>query len=586
MRGRARRGATLVATVILSLIACTVAMLLVQQSLSSAQNAAVTADRAVTARIAADLVGQFEARLADDPQFFTRELFWAERPRVCDTGDGSPQVVTASGDPDAPATAWGPACSQVWTYAAPGADVEGYDPATALVRAEVWPPSSTNSVLRLRVLATVGATESALETTYQVPSAAQVTLYSQTGVDLDQLAGPTGTVALSGTIYTVGPSLTPARPEHTLVPDAGPLLGARLLSECGFTGATGDATAFLRAVDPTSRTAAGCADPGPDPTPVVGDVRTLAPAPLTTDAAVRSVDALRRSACRPVAVPHLYTAPAQSEPSAVWSSQLCLTTGSSVVTAGGQVVPVQSASASTPAAYRLTFEGGAADAVVRVETATTAPQDPAPVSEAQAAYAAGTHPLSAPGTVWTELGVLPLPATGLIVTDAPTYVGQCTAAIAPGTCTATTVARDVTVIAGSPANPTDLVLAAPVSGGGGADLGLVATGRLTIPFYAHVGGQAMAVDGHLFALGLGAGGQPSVVTTTADGHTGTTLTVTGSLGGQSVAPLPGWSRVVVAAPTGDGPARYVTFSPFWRAQARSVPTSAELCGQLTCATIW
>lgn len=563
----------MVLAVILTLVASTIALVLVQQALAGAQSASEHTGQGAADRVAEDLVAQFEDRLTEDPTFYTRELFFAERPRVCSTGE-TPQTIAASGDPDAPAVEWPAGCDAVWSYVPAGQKVDGYDPAARIVTAEVLPPSASNRDLRLRVLATVGESSAAVEYSYRMPPAGQLTVYSGTDLALDTLAGAAGTVQVNGTVYSLGTLSTPTRPEHT-IDGVAPLTGSRLLSECAVAGpAAGESGVW--SAQPAAEHRSGCTVV-PDQRADTQDVRTLAPTQLSIAGQIRTTADLVAAACsdRPTVVSTTSTG--------TWSDHLCLRAGATLTDVAGHQVTIPGGD-DAPVAYRVLPGGAPAAGTVRVLTAGSAPTEPADLAAGVAAYNAGTHPLSEPGGTWTDLGTFPAPATGALVTDATTYVGQCTGFMPGGACAAVTTPFDLTVVAGTPAAPRTLVVAGPVNATDGAHLGLVATGHLSIAAYSHAAGADLELGAYL--LSLGGDGTTTVISATDPSLPGATLRITGSLGAASIGSLAGWQRVTVHAGDSLGPNRFPAFRQQWRRAAHSNLTAADLCGQPSCVASW
>lgn len=559
---------TLVVTVVLSLVAITASMVIVQQTLAAATANADRADAAVAQRIADDVTAQFAAQLANDPQFYTAHLFYAERPRVC-AATGEP--IAAAGAPDLPPVPWPVECGPTWEYLPAGAVTPGYNPETVLARAQIAQPTIDDPALTLTALATIGSSEHATQTRYQVPSAARVTAYSSAVLNLDTLAA---TVTASGTIYAPGEVVTPTRPEHTAAV-AEPLAGARVLTECAITGPAAGAISLWEAKSAAERAAAGCLTA---PTEGPGDVRDLSAAPLSATTAIRSLAGIEHDLC-PSGTPTL--TPSGS------ASALCLTAGRTAVTVDGTVVTVARPDSAPTAAYRLTFlasEGAVPS--VQVDAAGTTLSDPDDQAAAAAAYTAGTHPVSPVGATWVTLGIFPLPQTGAILTDTTTYIGACAAHFAGGECSPTAPGEPVTVIAGTLAAPANLIVASPLAGTAAAPLGLVATGRLDIAAYATTAapGANLTLEAHMYGAGIGVTG-PSITSRPSAIPRGT-LTIAGTLAGATLGPLPGWSAVHLSGADASELTRFVTFTPYWRQISHAVTPASAVCGQVSCAATW
>jgi hypothetical protein len=535
--------------VALSLVLITVAAVMVHQVLLGADRARARAERAAAERAVTDVVTDFTARLAADPWFFTRELYWAERPRTC-----GQDMVEASGDPTAPAVAWPGTCPQWWSYPPAGTTTGGYDPAARVVRAQVHPPTATDPAVTLVVAAAVGDAEAARTVRFATPAASAATVWSPGRVDLDAWAPA---VRASGTVYAGADLVTPTGPAHTDRFPAGPVPGARLAAACTVTGPVDGAAGVWSALEPGDRAFAGCAGEAPEG---AADLRDLAPVPLTADAADRAAAVLADLACTgpaPALVEH---------DGATWSTAVCLHPGALLVTVDGEHVQVP----VDAAAYRVSFAGSATAPTVVVDVAA-AVTDPDDVAAAAAAYAHGTHPVSDPGVAWIRLGELPAPVTGLVATDRVTYVGACAAALGGDGCAQVAPPVPLTLVAGTPADRVDVVLAGPVGG----PVTLVATGSLRVGFYARPAGTDLVTGGHLVATGA------ALTAPAPDGWSGGQWTHTGALGAVDLPPLGGWDAVDVVA--GDVTSRW-SWAPTWRQVATRTLTTAQVCQAATCAT--
>ena len=104
---------------------------------------------------------------------------------------------------------------------------------------------------------------------------------------------------------------------------------------------------------------------------------------------------------------------------------------------------------------------------------------------AKADYQAGLHPAypasqSDRTHLWRPIGVLPYPRSGVVLTDADTYIGQCPGAVQDGQpCAATLSTRSLTIVAGSPTDPKNLILS--------GSLGTIAASGTTLGRGRHVG---------------------------------------------------------------------------------------------------
>lgn len=596
------------ATVLLSTIAATIAMVVVHQTVLAARAQSVRSDFDAANRAALDTKLAFERALAEDPMFFTKRLFFAERPRMCPrTGPFQAVIATGDSSDDATWAPWPADCPATWTYLpagqkALGDDGASYDPATRTVRAEIIAPSATSSALTLRVLADVGTAETGLTATYRTSSSSAVTVYSQTDLRLDTVyasaaTGDDADVTVRGTLYSGG---------VTFLPSTGAdFTGAQLFAECGFVGLLPEGGRFY-AGKAGGVTAAGC--PGGAPMPgSTGDIRTVARSPLALEQLRAGYPALTVAGCPAGATP------ANLAGEVRLSTLLCLRSGRSLVDtadANHTVAATNSAGAQVaPAAYLLLFGGTHAAPTVRVFTAATAPSKVGACtircdlrSLAAADFAAGLHPASPPGAgVWQPLGEFASPATGVIVTDADTFIGQCPTAITgTAACPATTAHAPVTVVAGSPRAPRDIILAGPLAAGTDVHVGLIATRSVVVPYYARPAGGDLTVEANVLSFGYGLPAGTSGLRAfpatqapleVAPGNYGGTFTIRGSIASPTLtAALAGWRRVAVTPGASNGPDSappyFPGFAAGWQPQQVDRLSSFDVCTADSCATSW
>lgn len=156
------RGAAMVVVVVLSIIATTVAAVLVQQLYFSASQERTAALQTQAMGAMTSLRTEVETKLAHNPEFFYNELFWAERPRECPTGD----YVVAAGTLTENPTEWPEECGKSWQYPTSTQPVTQYTHPASPARVEFHPPSETNPDLQVIYGATINGTFVAEEVTY------------------------------------------------------------------------------------------------------------------------------------------------------------------------------------------------------------------------------------------------------------------------------------------------------------------------------------------------------------------------------------------------------------------------------------
>lgn len=620
---------TLVATVLLSAIAATIALVLVRQAVLSARAESVRSDVDAAHQLALGAKAELEAELARDPQFYLSSLFRYERPRLCTTSraDGSvsksavvpPERPTEvdNTDPTAPHdTPWPKACGSAWSYIGVGqyaigsgtnGQVVTYDPVGHPVRMELSPPAPGQPNLKVRILAAKGRAETGLTLAYKPNSATALTAYSAQDLRLDAVlsneagAASAAAVAVRGTLYAGGQMYLPTSEAD--------YAGAQLLAEDGFVGSIPDTGRFYTAgpVDDSTR-----------------EIRSALSTPLALSG-LRSAFSRMASVACPDGVP-------SARPGLpAYSSSLCLRHGMPVLaTPAGEsterVITVSTTGSEIgqrPAAYLLMFAGTVQAPTVRVYTAATHPATAGEcrircdlASVAAADYRAGRHPVStpaptrssAPGApLWQPLGEMRLPVTGIIATDADTYIGQCSLSVdtSAGQCAQTTPARSVTVLAGTPDDPADIFVSGPLAGttatagATAAQVGLVATRSVTIPYWARPQRGDLTVRANIVAFGYGLergeSGLRSLPQRLAPrednpNNYGGDLNIVGSVAAPSLeAALPGWAHVTLspnAVASATPPPNFPGFSAGWTQQSANRLSSFAVCAASSCASRW
>ena len=341
--------------------------------------------------------------------------------------------------------------------------VWGYEGTANLAKgARVFPPSPAQPNWRVEVFAEVGSERVGYTRTFLVGGRDRPMLYSGGALDLSALSLAT---SVSGPVYAAG--------DVTLgssVLDAGVLVA----SESSVTDPGSAAVA----------TPAGAGD-GADL-----DVRDVVASPMPSSMLVSSLAELSRVACLDES-PSLVTQEGASR-----STSLCLTAGASLVDEAGVVKTFPSA--GSYAAVLLVPE---TDARVRVFTRAAAPS-------------------SWPGVLaeWSELGVFPLPAHGLVVTEKTTVLGHCDELAGAcrdwdgDTLPGSLLDASFTLLVGSSSSPADLHVGGPLLAGTGR-VGAVVSGVVRFPTEATPAAAPLAVD--LWLAVLGRPGSPSLASSGA-----------------------------------------------------------------------
>lgn len=444
---RSRRGAALLATVLLCLAAATIALVA-----SRAAVIALTRDSAEFARagVAAQISetrALVEARLARDPDAFLDAVWPEENARVCGQGE-SATVVQPGGE-------WPDACGTTWTYVAPATPKADGEVVLALL-----PPGRGTGLLTVRLATGIGDVAYGEQVTYRFADGARFAVASLSGpLDLTDVED------FSGAAYAYGELTVPSTP--------------------GTSAQYGSATSITGTAGASARTY------GPDADAPLAEL--VDPLPLTS--------ALQAGAATAVEV-------------GCGPGDLCLDepgTGAYLLLPGRSGVG--------------TVDVWAVPAAPQAATCAVIDNDCEYAQEWAAQVSSGTFPgtLAAWGGDPAKLATYDLPDSGVIVTDADTYISLCGvgAATWQGTCASVSgsaggvsITESFTVVAGSVLAPRDVWLSGPIHRDGGT-LGVVATGRIVLPLWARPGGTPSdtGLVLELSAVAVNAGNTPQPVIT-------------------------------------------------------------------------
>lgn len=483
----------LVLTVLLLTIAATIVLALASQSLMQTRTSSAQANSDQASVLAANAQAALTSALQADPYFFLSNVFtttingvvYSEQARVC----------APTGAIVQPGSTWSSSlCGTSWNYT----------PATIVPAGsiELVPPSLSNPLLGVYIEGNSGDQSSALYITYRLDSPSRFSLWSSSPLDLSKL--PTGST-LTGSIYT---SSTIGLPGANQTVSA-----AQLEAEQGFTTTPTDTSLRYYAQATTTNS------------PPIQDIRSVAPAILTTQSLRASMSELTQVAC-PSSAPfwNQYNQTASS---------LCLTAGATVLTGPNSSVKIP----ANVTGYLLIFNGSANTVTVYYSTRPINPDPNCNTSACdfitQANADSTANPPTNPGQLsyWTsgqnaELGVLPLPNSGVIFADHDTFLGACstganipfatlngTCPVLSGTQPGMLVGSNVTVLAGSATSPANVWLDSSINTSPGVSFGALATGSLLLPYWARPPGTgtSQVLDGSYVALGYSSANQSSAI---------------------------------------------------------------------------
>ena len=547
------RGIALISTVLLTILAASVVLVITTQSIDASRTASNSSDSATATQAVGDAQRSIETWLEQDPYAFFSSVSPLEDARVCD------------GQSVQPGVAWSLAtCGTAWTYETPtNLNATGTTNSSttlntldgAIVQVQLQPPTSASPFLIANITAQYGQYNAGVTLTYRMTGAESYTIYSSSPLNLNYVASGCSSACstLTGTLYSDGAISLPTTSAVTTGSST------QIESEVGFSPTLPPASStasYYAAGTPTGATGTEAA---------IGDIRTVTPTQLT-------LSSLRASVARNSAFACPGSNPVE-DPSDNALSSLCLDAGLSIpalyspAASGPGTVTVP----SNVTGFELIFNDhnqspAAADTVsVYYATSPINPSGNCSVSCNLMTLGAGDVAANtSPGeySFWSSnlLGVFTIPRSGLIYTSANTYLSLCGSASsnAPwdtygGTCPALTsgyatpgmtVGQSATVIAGSAASPANIYLSGSISTAPGVSFGAIASGSILVPYWSHSPGTTSAsnlsIAGAYAALGYNdtSGAAiatfPTSVDSTIADNVGNDFTFTGSLAGPSV----------------------------------------------------
>lgn len=555
---RRNRGIALLATVTLAAVAGVAAIVIITLTLDATRNESSAAERSDARAEAYAAKVRLEEALAEAPLFFYSEVHELERARICTEGDG--RVVEPGGE-------WPAECGSSWGYQQ--ASVPGD------VRVELRPGNLDDANLNVKILSSAGKSEYGLELEYRPDSLARYSIYSEAGLNLEDL--PAGTNELSGEIYSGG--------AMTLPNGAVSVSDGLFVAEGGYTGhpdgssVAGEGARFYAGEPDTSGEI------------MIQDSQNLYATPPGSMAGAQAMFAGAIDIACPGTAATLKNGRA---------THLCLRAGEEIVAAAGGSVSVP----EDVVAYLLIFSVEGAETV---DVYTSAKTSSAPDScggtcnlagSSAGSIAAGNHPGDT--GYWTKLATAVLPTNGIVALDRDTHVGLCgenfdetgEACINWDGSGGMRVNRNVTVLAGSLVNPSDIYLSGPIDVAADRSFGAVAAGRVYIPYWARGVGADYTVVGSYSGLGLGdsgAGVSTYPATVPAGASRFGRLTIDGGVSGASIEA--GFQLFDAVSIQGRDrhwktpPILYPAMDGNWKvADMRYLP-SIEVCGEIRC-TNW
>lgn len=513
---RSRKGAALIVTVLLAVATATIALVAVRIVLGSAGEDLTRRNLDSATRAADAARSDVRAALVLDPEVIYREVLADEPRRIC--ANDSSLTLT-------PGTEWPARCGSSWEYAAT-------DPTSAVV-VKISPPTPSDPLLTVSVVARVGEISAGFVDTYRIGGATRPNMFSGGALDLSKFSKGDGVSVLKGTLY--------ASSTLNFDPNADTTY-ALLASESGVANLESYPEESIPAVN--GRRVA-LAEPDLNSTPQRMPLRALFSTPLPKDGLRASATILAQRACPTGATP----VNVEDKFELKRSSTLCLQEGAQLVTTADESVTVPQAKEWLLLPNATTSEQSPLSSTIDLYYRTSSNAVECTGCDLRAAsttsLSIGTHPGQI--TAWTKLATSYLPISGYIGTDATTHIGLCGVSFTTTSqCTTwgsgehegALIKESFTVIAGSVTRPRDIFLSGPItSQAASARIGAFATGDIRVPYWAAPKNGALNLDIDIAVVGRG---EASAITTfprsasSAAANSSGTLSLRGSLAGTNL----------------------------------------------------
>lgn len=563
--GAPERAAAYLTTLLVIAVAAIIVSALTMVAVGQLRMSRLVVDEAAARDTLDAAVDQLAARLEDDPFGYLDQVLPGERARVC----------TPTGNVYEPGDSWPrDTCGVRWGYQQ-SSDTAAAFGSSPVARFELTPPSVDDPRLAATVLAHANGVEVGRQMAFFQRGAHDFTAHSDAPLDVDTLF--------------VG---TPAAGTRSLYSNSTVYLPSSV---------TLDDTVFAADGKPAlSGVPSGVDNRYFVPRDGSGDIpagyewiRDLVEEPHRMGALHAAALTTEQVGCPlgpddiPATLPDGRT------------SRLCLRPGWSTIDAAGTPVDVPDDATAVSLRPTVTAEGRTQ---LQVDVATVDPAPPACTTPCDLtalsgpAVSAGVHP--GDGPFWQPLGsgLFDVPASGVVVTGVDTYVGRCpNFTTSGGPCPPDTASEPLTVLAGDDTTDVDLWLSGSLTTD--AQLTLVATGEIHVPYFSRPPGGDLTVEAALIGFGdddSWAGPvnpfPTPVCTAPASGcgnNAGGTFTLAGSVAGPSLdLRLDGWAAVDLQGRSTDviAAAPYTpSFDASWVPAAIAPIVGSDVCGRQVCS---
>lgn len=513
-----RRGATLLITVLLTVVAATIAVFTIKVIIGGmvSDGTKLRNDKAISEIRSSK--NKILAQLKVDPYAAYKVVLEGESTRRC----------LVNGLSYTSGSLWPSFCGSGWDYPSGSNNL----------KVELLPYNSiSGSYPTGSLIIRIGFKDSVVATGYEavlLPGGRlRPVIYSGGNLSLASIQGGSGVSTVDGVIYSNG----------TITPSATPTLtGSYLMTESSFTTAPTNESLYYAKPD------------GDGGSPIINEIRSVVPEKFTEDS-TRSLSAGMYSIACPIDTST--TAGNISLNSISYTSTLCITPGGYIRTTSNTTVQVPS---STGSVLFIPAAGGANTIDIYTHTGGFDPSsDPANlasscaaacVTDARTQTQSGSNPGG--GSYWSKLSTSYLPASGLVGSSITSFLGLCNGTYngststgflsGTGSCTVWSgssqgveIQKPFTLVVGSAASPVDLYISGPVNSLGDNRAGAIVSGDVLIPYWSRPANSSynLNIDLSMVIVGRSTNAPisfyPASAAASASNNSGT-LNLNGSIG--------------------------------------------------------
>ena len=517
-----RHAATLLITVLLTVVAATIAVFTIKVIIGGmvSDSTKLRNDKAISEIRSSK--GKILAQLKVDPYAPYKVVLDGESSRRC----------LLNGLSYAAGAAWPSFCGTGWDYPSGSNNL----------KVELLPYNSiTGTYPTGSLIIRIGFKDSIVTTGYEavlLPGGRlRPVLYSGSNLSLANIQGGSSASRIDGVIYTNG----------TLTPSSTPnLTGSYLMTESSFGSSPTDTSLYYARTTSAS---------GP---PVINNIRSIIPEKFNQDS-VRSLSAGMYSIACPADTST--TAGNITLNSLSYTSTLCIIPGGYVRTTSNTTVQVPVA---TGTVLFIPAASGANTIDIYTHSGTFDPNsDPVNLASSCATACVTTARTQTQGgsnpgglNYWTKIATSYIPASGLVGSSITSFLGLCngtyngttstgflsstgTCDIWSGSSQGVEIQKPFTLVVGSAASPVDLYISGPINNLGNNRAGAIVSGDLLIPYWSRpaLSSYNLNVDLSVVVVGRSTSAPisfyPSIATSNSSNNSGQ-LNINGSVGSVSL----------------------------------------------------